>query len=95
MKIKNKNTGYIFDISEKEGKALISDDPERFEPLDKRQMPRKKILKTIKEKVMGVECLKALSKEQIIQELNELSVKFNSKSKKSELIELLKKEGGF
>ena len=94
MKIKNKDTGYIFDISEKEGKTLILENSEKFEPLDKKYLPKKKIPKTIKEKVMGIDCLSALTKEQIIQELNELSVAFDPKSKKSELVELLKKAGG-
>ena len=44
---------------------------------------------------MGTNCLSALTKEQIVQELNELAVKFNQKSKKSELVELLKKAGGY
>ena len=95
MKIKNKRTGFVFDIGEKEGKLLIEDDYETFEPVDKRLLPKTKKPKTVKEKVMGTECLKALKKTQIIQELNELSVTFNPKSTKTELVEILKKAGGF
>ncbi len=95
MEIKNKKTGYIFEISETEGKKLISDNQEEFEPVDKKYLPKIKKAKTVKEKVMGTDCLKALTKEQIMQELKELSVKFDPKSKKSELVELLKKSGGY
>ena len=95
MEIKNKKTGYIFEINEKEGKKLLFENQEEFEPIDKKYLPKVKKAKTIKEKVMGNECLKALSKEQIIQELKELSISFNQKAKKSELIELLRKEGGY
>ena len=87
MKIKNKKTGYIFEISDKEGENLVADNSEEFEPLDKRFIPAKKKPKTVKEKVMGEECLNLLRKDQIIQELKELSVEFNPKA--------LKKEGGY
>lgn len=95
MKIKNKKTGYIFEINDKEGKKLIDENSEEFEPLDKKYQPVKVKAKTIKEKVMGTSCLKALTKEQIIQELRELSVEFNSKSPKAQLVELLKTAGGY
>ena len=36
MQIKNKKTGYIFEINDIEGKKLIADNFEEFEPLDKR-----------------------------------------------------------
>lgn len=95
MEIKNKKTGYIFEINEKEGKKLLFENREEFEPIDKKYLPKIQKAKTIKEKVMASDCLKALSKEQIIQELKELSINFNPKSKKSELVELLKKAGGY
>ena len=95
MEIKNKKTCYIFEINEKEGKKLLLENQEEFEPIDKKYLSKVKKAKTVKEKVMGEDCLKALTKEQIIQELKELSIDFNPKSKKSELVELLKKAGGY
>ena len=94
MKKKNKKTGYVFDISDTEGKRLITENSEEFEPLDKRLMPKTKKPKTVKEKVIEESCLKALRKDQIIQELRHLSVKYNPKARKDDLIELLKKTGG-
>ena len=99
MEIKNKKTGYVFEISDIEGKKLITDNDEEFEPIDKKFLSKQKKPKTVREKVMGVKlddsCLKALTKEQIIQELKELCVTFNPKARKKELIEILKKQGGF
>ena len=98
MEIKNKKTGYIFEISDKEGVKLVCENPDEFEPFkpeDKKLLPPKTKPKTIREKVMEQSCLNSLSKKQIIQELQELSVSFNPKTKKAELIELLKKTGGF
>lgn len=95
MEIKNKKTGYVFEISDKEGKKLILENQEKFEPVDKKDMPKVRKAKTIREKVTGINCLNALTKNQIIQELNELSIKFDSSLKKSELVELLKKAGGY
>ena len=94
MKIKNKKTGYIFEISDIEGKRLITDNSEEFEPLDKKRLPKKPKPKTIKEKVVTIEPLNVLKKEQIIQELEILKIPFNPKSKKKELIEILKSAGG-
>ena len=94
MEIKNKKTGYIFEISDAEGKKLINEHSEEFEPLDKRLLPKKPRAKTIKEKVVVDNPLNVLRKEQIIQELEILHVSFNPKSKKKELIEILKKAGG-
>ena len=94
MKIKNKKTGYIFEISDSEGKKLISQDAEEFEPIDKRFLPKKPKPKTIKEKVVVDNPLNVLKKEQILQELEILHVQFNPKAKKKELIEILKKAGG-
>ena len=94
MKIKNKKTGYVFEISDIEGKRLITDNSEEFEPLDKRLLPKKSKPKTIKEKVVAIEPLNVLKKEQIIQELEILKIPFNPKSKKKELIEILKSAGG-
>lgn len=98
MKIKNKKTGYIFEISDKEGEKLLVENEEEFEPLDKKYVVKTKKPKTVREKVVVSSrvygCLNALKKEQIIQELNELDVKYNPKMKKKELIEILKKAGG-
>ena len=94
MKIKNKKTGYVFEISEVEGKKLIIENSEEFEPLDKKLLPKKLKAKTIKEKVVVDNPLNVLKKEQIIQELEILKVPFNPKAKKKELIEILKKAGG-
>ena len=69
MEIKNKKTGYVFEIKESEGKKLIFENEEEFEPVDKKYLPEKKKAKTVKEKIMGTDCIKALKKEQIIQEL--------------------------
>lgn len=95
MEIKNKKTGYIFEINEKEGIKLIINNQEEFEPLDKKFLHKKTRAKTIKDKVMGTNCLKALNKKQIIQELKELSIDFDIKAKKEELIEILKEVGGY
>lgn len=98
MKIKNKKTGYIFEISDKEGEKLLVENEEEFESLDKKYVVKTKKPKTVREKVVVsskvYDCLNALKKEQIIQELNELDVKYNPKMKKKELIEILKKAGG-
>ena len=94
MKIKNKKTGYVFEISDVEGKKLIIENSEEFEPLDKKLLPKKLKAKTIKEKVVVDNPLNVLKKEQIIQELEILKVPFNPKAKKKELIEILKKAGG-
>ena len=94
MEIKNKKTGYIFEISDIEGKKLIIDHSEEFEPIDKRFLPKKSTPKTIKEKVVIDNPLNVLKKEQIIQELEILKVSFNPKAKKKELITLLEKAGG-
>ena len=95
MQIKNKKTGYIFEINDIEGKKLIADNFEEFEPLDKRFLPKQKKAKSIREKVMADSCLNALTKVQIIQELQELSAEFSPKSSKKELVEILKKCGGY
>ena len=95
MEIKNKKTGYVFEISQKEGKRLLIENSEEFEALNKADMPKIKKPKTIKEKVLGISCIKSLTKDQIIQELQELSVDFDKKAKKSELAELLKTAGGY
>ena len=95
MEIKNKKTGYIFEIKDSEGKKLILNSDDEFEPVDKKYLPKRKKAKTVKEKVMGTDCIKALKKEQIIQELTEFGVNFDTKAKKSELVELLKKAGGY
>lgn len=94
MEIKNKKTGYIFEISDNEGKKLITEKEEDFEPLNKKIMPKQKKPKNIKEKVIVNNPLEALKKEQIIQELQHLCVAFNPKANKKELIEILKKAGG-
>ena len=44
---------------------------------------------------MADSCLNALTKVQIIQELQELSAEFSTKSSKKELVEILKKCGGY
>ena len=94
MEIKNKKTGYVFEINDTEGKKLICEHSEEFEPLDKRLLPKRTKPKTIKEKVVIDNPLNVLKKEQIIQELEILKVPFNPKAKKKELIEILKKAGG-
>ena len=86
MEIRNKKTGYIFEISDIEGEKLIFNNDEEFEPVDKKLAPKIKKPKTIKEKVIVKKsddaCLKALTKAQIIQELRELSISFDSKANK-------------
>lgn len=94
MEIKNKKTGYVFEINDDEGKRLIFENSEEFEPLNKKFLPKKSKPKTIKEKIIIDNPLNVLRKEQIIQELHHLSVPYNPKAKKSELIEILKKAGG-
>ena len=46
MKIKNIKTGYVFEISDIEGKKLITENQEEFEPLDKKLLPQKPKPKT-------------------------------------------------
>ena len=94
MEIRNKKTGYIFEINEEEGKKLVNNNREEFEPLDKKYMPKEKQPKTVREKVLGISCISALTKEQIIQELKELNIKFDKNAKKSELVKLLSEKGG-